>query len=348
MKHRNPVPLIFILLALAGLYFSQMNPAFVINEVITRFGRDGILVLSLVLPIMAGMGINFAITVGAICAQVGLLAAVIMQIDGAPGFALAGLLGTGLAVGLGYLIGRSLNRVKGKEMITTIVIGQLVNGIYQFIFMVGYGRFIPAHNQEILLSTGAGVRNMVDLAPYRNMLDVMWVVNIGAIRIPVFMIIIVLIACLIVAYLIRTPLGLKIKAIGQDMATAEILGIRVNRTRIIAIILSTLIACIGQMVYLQNIGTLNVYTAHENSDVISAAALLAGGATISEVRVRQAIFGVFLFHSLFIVSPQAGQNLFGNAALGEFFRSFVAYGTIAIALILNIRQRKQALASKII
>jgi simple sugar transport system permease protein len=51
--------------------------------------------------------------------------------------------------------------------------------------------------------------------------------------------------------------------------------------------------------------------------------------------------GIFLFHTLFIVSPQAGQNLFNNAALGEYFRSFVAYGTIALALIINIKNENK-------
>jgi simple sugar transport system permease protein len=44
---------------------------------------------------------------------------------------------------------------------------------------------------------------------------------------------------------------------------------------------------------------------------------------------------------LFILPPQAGQNLFSNAALGEYFRSFVAYGTISFALIMNIKGEKQ-------
>jgi simple sugar transport system permease protein len=341
MRRVNPVPLIFLVLSVAGIAVSGMSPFFVLNEAITRFGRDGILVLSLVFPIAAGMGINFAIVVGAMCAQVGLLLVVILQIGGIGGFALAGLVGTGLSVAVGYVIGRALNRVRGKEMITTIVIGLLCNGLYQFVFMVGYGRFIPAVNREIVLSNGVGVRNMVDLAAYRNMLDKVWTVHIGPVTFPVFMIIIVLAACGIMAYLLKTPLGQRIKAVGHDPAKAELLGINVDRTRIIAIVLSMVIACIGQMVYLQNIGSLNVYTAHGNSDTFSAAALLAGGATIREARVRHAILGIFLFHLLFIVSPQAGQNLFGNAALGEFFRSFVAYGTIATALVLNIRHRRK-------
>jgi hypothetical protein len=71
------------------------------------------------------------------------------------------------------------------------------------------------------------------------------------------------------------------------------------------------------------------------------AALLAGGATIKKAKVRNVFIGIVLFHTLFIVSPQAGQNVFSNAALGEYFRSFVAYGTIAFALIMNIKGEKQ-------
>jgi simple sugar transport system permease protein len=315
-----------------------MDLAFVGNEVITRFIRDGILVLALILPIAAGMGINFAITIGAMATQVGLLTVIILRISGAQGLGLALLIAIGLSIVLGYGAGHMLNRARGKEMITTIIIGLLANGIYQFIFLVGYGTFIPAVNHEIVLSRGIGIRNMVDLASYRNLLDQVWMVKVGMLNFPLLMIGIVLLVCLIVSYFLRTPLGRRITAVGEDSEKAELLGIDVNRTRILAMVLSTVIASIGQLVFIQNIGMLNVYSAHLNMDVLSAAALLAGGATIKRARVRNAILGVFLFHSLFIVSPQAGQNLFGNAALGEYLRSFVAYGTIALALILNLQQ----------
>ena len=109
------------------------------------------------------------------------------------------------------------------------------------------------------------------------------------------------------------------------------------------IAIATVLAALGQLVFLQNIGMFDVYTAHMNADVISCAALLAGGASIKSAKIRHALIGVFLFHTLFIVSPQAGQNLFHNAALGEYFRSFVAYGTIAFALIVNIKHEDKRL-----
>jgi simple sugar transport system permease protein len=348
MKKWNPVPFVFLGLFVVGICFSGMSPWFVVNETITRFGRDGILVLSLILPITAGMGINFSMTVGAMCAQVGLLAVIIFQIGTMGGFILAGLIGVILAAAAGFLIGKALNRVKGKEMIATLVIGMLANAIYQFVFMVGYGKFLPAFNKEIVLSNGIGVRNMVDLAAYRNIVDRLFVLQMGPVKLPILMIVIVLAACGVITYLMRTPFGQRFRAVGQDSGKAELLGVNVTRTRILAIVLSTIIACIGQLIYLQNIGSLNVYTAHGNSDIISAAALLAGGATIKQASVRNVVLGVFLFHSLFIVSPQAGQNIFGNAALGEYFRSFVAYGTIAAALIFNIRQKQHVPRGKVI
>lgn len=49
---------------------------------------------------------------------------------------------------------------------------------------------------------------------------------------------------------------------------------------------------------------------------------------IAKATNKQAILGVILFHTLFIVSPTAGKNLFNNAQIGEYFRVFVSYGVI--------------------
>ncbi|MFA6707035.1 MAG: ABC transporter permease, partial [Sphaerochaetaceae bacterium] len=47
-------------------------------------------------------------------------------------------------------------------------------------------------------------------------------------------------------------------------------------------------------------------------------------------------------HLMFIVSPTAGKNLIGEAQLGEYFRVFVSYGVITIALVLyEVRRRRE-------
>ena len=140
--------------------------------------------------------------------------------------------------------------------------------------------------------------------------------------------------CIFTKFLMTTKLGQDFRTVGQDMHVAAVSGINVNKTRIKAIMISTVLAGVGQLIFLQNIGTLNTYGGHEQVGMYAIAALLVGGASVSKATIGQAIIGTALFHTLFIVSPQAGQNLFGNAQIGEYFRVFVAYGVIGISLAL--------------
>jgi len=341
IKKINPAPLFFTILSLTAFYYSDMNALFVINEIITRIIRDSLLVFALIIPVTAGMGLNFSIITGAMAAQAGWIFMLDLRVPGIYGIAGAALSGIVISVICGYFIGSYLNRVKGREMIATIIIGILGAGIYQFIFLVGYGTFIPAHNKELLLSRGAGIRDMIDLAPYRNIIDRLWLIEPSGIQLPLFMLLVITIAALAVKFILITPAGQRFRAVGADRISAELSGINTDRTRIQAMIISTAFACLGQIIFLQNIGMVNVYTAHMNSDIFSCAALLAGGATIKEAKIRHAVLGIILFHSLYIVTPQAGQNVFSNAVLGEYFRSFIAYGSIAIALIINIKHEQK-------
>ena len=69
------------------------------------------------------------------------------------------------------------------------------------------------------------------------------------------------------------------RAVGQDRAVAGAAGIAVERTRIIAIIISTVLAGFGQIIFLQNLGTINTTNSHEQIGMFSIASLLIGGAS---------------------------------------------------------------------
>jgi len=140
----------------------------------------------------------------------------------------------------------------------------------------------------------------------------------------------------------RTKLGQQLRAMGQDPHVAAIAGIPVDRNRLIATILSTVFASWGQLLFLQNIGTLNTYSSHEQVGMFAIAALLVSGATVTRATVGQAILGTILFHTLFIVSPLAGKALAGDAQIGEYFRVFVAYAVITVALVLHAWQIARA------
>ncbi|AFS77116.1 putative inner-membrane translocator [Gottschalkia acidurici 9a] len=87
-------------------------------------------------------------------------------------------------------------------------------------------------------------------------------------------------------------------------------------------------------------GTLNTYAAHEQVGLFAVTSLLIGDASVTKATFGQALLGTFLFHLLFIISPVAGQNLMNNGQIGKFFRVFIAYDVIGIALALHAWHKK--------
>jgi simple sugar transport system permease protein len=125
------------------------------------------------------------------------------------------------------------------------------------------------------------------------------------------------------------------------MKVAGDAGIPVERTRLISIMISTVLACYGQIIFLQNIGTMNTYNSHEQAGMFAIASLLVGGASVSRASIFNVFLGVVLFHLMFVVSPMAGKYLIGEAQLGEYFRVFVSYGIISLALVLHAWRRQK-------
>ena len=112
--------------------------------------------------------------------------------------------------------------------------------------------------------------------------------------------------------------------------------------------ISTVLAGWGQIVFMQSdgIGTFQTYAAHEQVGLYAGAAILVGGASIDRATNYQALIGALLFHSLFITAQTAASKIFGDSAVGEYFRAFLSYGVIAIALIMyawrSAKQKKAA------
>ncbi|MGE5507540.1 MAG: ABC transporter permease subunit [Chitinophagales bacterium] len=340
---RGAVPLFFAVLCLAGIIAARLDPVYLVNEIITRLGRNSFLVLSLLIPIVAGLGLNFGIVIGAMAAQMALVAVTHFQVVGLAGIALAAAVAAPIAVLFGWLTGQVLNRAKGREMVTSLIMGFFANGLYQLIFLVLVGTVIPMKNPVLLLPSGIGLRNTVDLIEVSNALDTAFFgpIMVGPYLIPLCTLLVTALLCLVVSFLIRTKLGQQMRTVGQDMHVAEVAGINVDRIRLTAIIISTVLAAWGQIIFLQNIGTMNTYNSHEQVGTFSIAALLVGGATSRRATIWNGLVGVVLFHTLFVVSPLAGQKLLGIPQVGEYFRSFLAYGVIAVALAMHAWQAKK-------
>ena len=397
----NAVTIMFVLLCIVCLYFSGLTVPYVMYELFGRLSRNAFIVLALILPIVAGMGINFAVTIGAMAAQIAALWVIEWGISGLGGFLLAMAMTVPLAAFFGFLIGKLLNKMKGQEMIGGLILGYFANGLYQLLFLFIFGNLIPLNAPGLVIKGSTGVANTIDLSTERGFkyaLDGLWRVEFGTglfilcgvmvlltlvnfllkkqnlkktlkvvggcvvacaaymipavanlfsmVQIPVVTFLLVGLLCIFNNELMRTRLGQQFRAVGQNRTVANVSGINVDKVRLIAITISTVLAGWGQLIFVQNMGSFQTYGAHEQVGLYAGAAILVGGASIKKATNTQAMVGCILFHLLFIVAPSAGKNLFGDAAIGEYFRVFISYGVIALALVMHawsgIQKKKKA------
>ena len=386
---KNAVTVMFVVLCLIGLVCSGQTVSYVMYELFGRLSRNSFIVLALIIPIIAGMGINFAITIGAMAAQIAALWVIEWGISGLAGFLTAMVITMPIAAFFGFLIGKLMNKMKGQEMIGGLILGYFANGLYQLLFLFIFGNLIPLKTPGLVIKGSTGVANTIDLSTERGFkyaLDGLWRVPFGTaalilcgliaiwslvklatkkedkkkaltrtgicvavaviaqlpfvtaafsmVSVPMVTFLIVALLCVFNNAIMKTRIGQQFRAVGQNRTVANAAGINVDRVRVIAIIISTVLAGWGQLIFVQNMGSFQTYGAHEQVDLYAGAAILVGGASIKKATNGQALLGCILFHLLFIVAPSAGKNLFGDAAIGEYFRVFISYGVIALALVM--------------
>ena len=345
LVRNNAVPIMFIIICAIFIPMAGFSPSYLLNEIVTRMGRNLFLVLCLLFPIMAGMGLNFAMTLGAMGAEIAVILVADWQIWGIPGVVLAMILSIPFSALLGFICGTLQNMAKGREMITSYIINFFINGWYQLIVLYVMGAVIPIIHASIMLPRGYGIRNTVSLLNMRQCLDDLLAIRVAGVKIPVFTFLLVGLLCLFIVWFRRTKLGQDMRAVGQDLEVAKAAGINVDRTRIISVVMSTVCAGFGMVIYLQNTGNLPTYTGHSQIGMFCIAALLVGGASVEKAGIGNAFLGVILFHLMFIVAPGAGKFITGDSMVGEYFRVFLSYGVITLALIMY-EAKKRMVKSK--
>ena len=348
---RSAVPILFIIIIAIGLWIAKPPLGYVTSEIGKRMVRNTFLVLSLIIPIIAGMGINFGIPLGAMSGQIGLIFAQDWGITGPAGIVVAVLIGTPIAILLGKFSGHVLNRARGREMITSMMLAFFMLGVYMLFLLYLCGSVVPMHNASMILSKGYGIKNSITLDTAHAIDNIllyrinMPITSKHAINfdIPVVTIIIIALLCVFIVWFKKTKLGHDMKAVGMDQVISGNAGIYSDKVRVKSIVISTVLACYGQIIYLQNIGTLATYAGQDQAALYAAASILVGGASVMRATIPNAILGTMLFHLMFIILPQAGRILTGDAMMGEYFRTFISYGVVTLALIMHAYNRiKQA------
>ena len=337
----NLVPIMFIIICAICIPVSGFSASYLINEIVTRMGRNIFLILCLLIPIMSGMGLNFGMTLGAMAGEIALILVSDWQIWGIPGVVLAMIVSIPIALLLGFFCGKLLNMSKGREMITSYIISFFFNGLYQLLVLYMMGPIIPIKHSSIKLPRGYGIRNTVSLLNMRHRLDDALAVTVGGVKIPMLTFILIGLLCLFTVWFRKTKLGQDMRAVGQDMDVARDAGIDVEKTRIISIVMSTVLAGFGMIIYLQNMGNIATYSSHSQIGMFCIAALLVGGASVDKASIGNVFLGVILFHTMFIVAPSAGAKITGDSMIGEYFRVFVSYAIITVALVMYETKKRK-------
>jgi simple sugar transport system permease protein len=420
----NVVTVVFVLFILVGFAVAEsISFSWFLSELTNRFYRNAFLVLSLIIPVIAGLGLNFGIVVGAISGQIAIVVVRYFNFGGISGLILCFLVALPIAAFVGYLTGMLYNKTRGQEMIAGLIVSYFATGIYYFLFLFVVGMVIPVSAENpLIMPNGVGVRMSVDMGTLKYSLKefgfgdmtfevpFMWVLFIASLigvavicirrfaaqargarqaatksissrqggflgfsakslvflgccvvffiwsviciatnnslmtvqRVPLMVLLPIVLLCVFTWWILRTKLGQDFRSVGQSQYIAESNGINVNLTRIIATMISTVLGAWGMILLLQDMGTLATYTAHNQIGYFSVAAILVGGASVSRATVPQAIIGTLLFHAMTIMSPEIGKAVFGQAILGEYFRTFMVYGILGLALVLYVwRENKR-------
>jgi simple sugar transport system permease protein len=204
----NMVPILFTILCLASIKISGQTASYVITETISRVGRNAILIVSLILPVMCGMGLNFSIVLGAMAGEIGLILITHWSIDGLKGIVVAAVIATVISIILGTLTGMLFNKVKGQEMITGMILGFFAVGVYDLVFIFMVGSVIPMVNPEIMLNSQneagetiyVGLRNTIDFhAETKYAVDNAWKVMFVKL-LPVLLATFAVVTVLLLAY----------------------------------------------------------------------------------------------------------------------------------------------------
>ena len=145
-------------------------------------------------------------------------------------------------------------------------------------------------------------------------------------------------ACLhIYLHVFRTKVGRATIAVGENEAFSKLSGLDISRIRLIAIIVSTVIAGFGICVYSQSYGFIQLYDEPLSMAFPAISAVLIGGSTGKKAYIFEAVLGTYLLQTMYLLTvPIANEILIPE--LTEILRTFITYGIILYALLIKGRR----------
>ena len=300
-----------------------------LSDTIRRYAMNGVLVLAMVPSIQSGTGPNFALPVGLICGVFALVLAFEWGFMGFSWLLVSCLLGTVFAVIFGYVYGKLLNAVKGSEMTIATYTGFSITYVFCLVWLA-----VPFVNPKMGWFLGTGLRNTIqlDVIGGAQLLNNIGAFKIGSINIPTGLLLVFFGLCFLVYLFFRTKTGIAISAGGINPMFARAAGLNIDRSRIYANVLSTVLAALGIILYSQSYGYAQLYDGPMMMAFPAVAAVLIGGATAARAKVSHVIFGTLVFQGLLTSSLPVFNKIFAGTDLSGIVQPIVQNGIILYAL----------------
>jgi simple sugar transport system permease protein len=307
----------------------DLSMPILLSDMLRRFGMNGLLVLAMVPSIQSGTGPNFALPIGIVCGLFAIVCGIELGLTGFGILLFAFALSVLLAVAAGYFYGRLLNAVKGAEMTIATYTGFSVVALMSLVWLMA-----PFANKKMGWLMGSGLRETIqlDAVGASAIINDLWSFVVLGVKIPTGLLLVFFIFCFLLWLFTKTKTGLAVLAGGISPKFAKASGLDIDRNRIIANIISTVLAAVGIILFSQSYGYVQLYSAPLMMAFPAVAAILVGGATASRAKVSNAIIGVFLFQGLLTTSMPVANELFAGTDLSEIMRMIIQNGIILYAL----------------
>lgn len=319
--------LLIVVFATAAVQGQSLQTLF--SDILNRVGMNGLLVLAMVPAIKSGTGPNFALPIGIEGGLFALVCCMQLDLSGWTLIAASCTLAIVLCTLMGWGYGKLMNAVKGSEMTIATYTGFSIVAFFNILWLM-----LPFSNRKMGWMLGSGLRETIQLDSFSadGLISKLLAFQVGEIYVPTGMLLVLLLGCLLVATFFRTKSGLAIYAGGVNPRFAEAAGLDIDRSRVLANILSTVLAGVGIILYAQGYGYAQLYNGPMMMSFPAVAAVLIGGATAAKANCVNVVLGVFLFQGLMTAAMPVANLLFSGTDLSDIMRQIIQNGVILYAL----------------
>lgn len=323
------VMLVFLVFLVFMTLLLGLDIQALLSNALKYIGMNAFFVLSMLVTIKTGTGLNFGLPLGLIAGMFAGVLSLEWELEGWAGFMTAITIAIVLGALIGYLYGKILNRVKGSEM----VVGNYIAYSFTYLMCLVWMFFPFSNHKLIMVVNGFGLRQQVPILDYYYcILDNFLSFSLFGVTIPGGMFLFFAIAVFCVWLFFNTRIGFGMAVAGANPRFAKGLGINEDRAHIAGNIVASIIAAVGIIIYSQSYGYYMLYTTPRSMAFPPMAAILIGGAAAKRATIPNVIIGLIIYYLIITLASPVSAGIFSGDSISEPLRVVIQNGVVLYAL----------------